>query len=39
MVNITFLFYQGTVLDRIDYHCTVALEKTKEGVKSLVEVC
>jgi len=26
---------QGTVLDRIDYHCSVALESTKEGVKSL----
>ena len=26
------------MLDRIDYHVTVALESTKEGVKSLVEV-
>lgn len=28
---------QGTVLDRIDYHCEVALQSTKEGVKSLQE--
>lgn len=28
---------QGTVLDRIDYHCEVALQSTQEGVKSLQE--